>query len=313
MFCSRCGAKLPDGARFCQNCGSPVYNGSVSAEKTQTQNNKVRHLPSPKKALAVCLGAAVIIAAIILAVKPADKPADIKPKNSASIVVPPVLNAPNTPDTGTPESGGADLNKTVDTILSGVESLAGFVQPDGFYQPLANLTDVDGNGVYELMLLYRINDGGAFRAEYSVWRIEGDDYSALRTDTLYDEVGGNSGYIVPVVDAGGNPYLMTVSRNPQGDRFNDTYIYLPWNGEQTVLSDAWVYMEAHGIYGQEDEGEYILGDKRVDKAEFDSRQADFACYWSELNLNKGPGSAGGSMSFEQVRETDLSEKTYFSP
>lgn len=65
----------------------------------------------------------------------------------------------------------------------------------------------------------------------------------------------NSGYILPVVDMSGNPYLLTVSRNPQGDRFNGTYIYLPWNEEQTVLSGAWVYIGARGVYGQEDEGE----------------------------------------------------------
>lgn len=315
MFCNRCGTKLPDGARFCQNCGSPVYYNGSTVDKHGAEDNRVRHLPSPKKALAICFASIVVIAAIILAIQPEEKERDVLPKSSVNIVLPPALNLQDAAETEEPpqEVAEADLNMTVDAILSSTEKLEGFVQPDEFYQPLANITDIDGNGIYELLLLYKIELGDRFRVDYSVWRIDGEDCSVLRTDTLYEEVGGNSGYILPVVDAGGNPYLMTVSNSPEGDRFNVTYIYMPWNEEQTVLSDAWVYMEAHGVYGQEDEGEYILGDKRVDRAAFGSRQADFIGYWSTLNLLEGPDSFGGSMSFEQMREYDLTEKTYFTP
>lgn len=315
MFCNRCGAKLPEGAKFCHNCGSAAYNGAESTVKKETRDTQVHHLPSPKKALAIVLATVVVIAAGILAFKPGDKSVDTKPNKGTSIAQPSAVIPQKPAASEEPQTADSapDLNKTVNTILNGIEMLDGFVAPDKFYQPLANITDVDGNGVYELFLLYRINDGGRFRVDYSVWSIDGGGYSALRTATLYDEVGGNSGYIVPVVDRGGNPYLLTVSRSPQGENFNDTYIYLPWNREQTALTDAWIYMEGHGTYGQEDKGWYILGDKRADKDDFDSRQADFTCYWSELNLNKGPDGGGGSLSFEQVREMDLSTKIFFSP
>lgn len=315
MFCIRCGAELPEGARFCHNCGSPVNNNADAVDKHRERATEVRHLPSPKKALAICLAVLVLVAAIVLAVQPEKKESPARPKTSVNITFPSMSDLQNKADAGEPlpDAPEGDLNDAVDAILSSTEALEGFVQPDEYYQPLANITDIDGNGIYELMLLYKIELGDCYRVDYSVWRIDGAQYSVLRTDTLYEEVGGNSGYIVPVVDAGGNPYLMTVSRNPQGDRFNDTYIYLPWNEEQTVLSDAWVYMEAHGVYGQEDEGEYILGDKRVDKAAFGSRQADFIGYWSTINLLEGPDSFGGSMSFEQMRESDLNTKTYFTP
>lgn len=315
MFCIRCGAELPEGARFCHNCGSPVNNNADAVDKHRERATEVRHLPSPKKALAICLAVLVLVAAIVLVVQPEKKESPARPKTSVNITFPSMSDLQNKADADKPlpDAPEGDLNDTVDAILSSTEALEGFVQPDEYYQPLANITDIDGNGIYELMLLYKIELGDCYRVDYSVWRIDGAQYSVLRTDTLYEEVGGNSGYIVPVVDAGGNPYLMTVSRNPQGDRFNDTYIYLPWNEEQTVLSDAWVYMEAHGVYGQEDEGEYILGDKRVDKAAFGSRQADFIGYWSTINLLEGPDSFGGSMSFEQMRESDLNAKTYFTP
>ena len=35
MFCEQCGKKLPDGARFCPNCGTPVPQDD---ENIETQN-----------------------------------------------------------------------------------------------------------------------------------------------------------------------------------------------------------------------------------------------------------------------------------
>lgn len=42
MFCEKCGAKLPDGAAFCINCGTPVQNdggtAQVAAQPLPNQN-----------------------------------------------------------------------------------------------------------------------------------------------------------------------------------------------------------------------------------------------------------------------------------
>lgn len=327
MFCNRCGAKLPEGARFCHNCGSAAYSGEDSAHTRENQReNSARDFqakpmpekqPRSKAVLAVCLGIAAILVVVILVGLLIKKPAE-----TTDAVIPP--SAPlagqdevsSAPEEGTqtnqnaPES--ADLNETVDAILSGMESLEGFVEADEFYQPLASLTDIDGNGVYELLLLYKKNDSGMIDVKYTVWSIDGEDFSALRTDTLYSEVGGNSGWIVPVVDKEGKPYLLAVSREPQGDRFNNTYVYIPWNEDQSELTDEWVYMESHGIYGEADKGSYILGDKSVDKEDFDRRQASFTNYWSELNLNNAPTEDSGIMSFAQMRETDLNDIEFYS-
>ncbi len=43
MFCPKCGAKLPDSARFCNTCGNPIGSQSPAAEQTQ------HYTPPPRK------------------------------------------------------------------------------------------------------------------------------------------------------------------------------------------------------------------------------------------------------------------------
>lgn len=36
MFCSNCGNKLPDGAKFCNSCGSAIVNNTETKEGRKT-------------------------------------------------------------------------------------------------------------------------------------------------------------------------------------------------------------------------------------------------------------------------------------
>lgn len=210
-----------------------------------------------------------------------------------------------------------DMNQVIDEILTKVESTSGFVKPDDYYQPLASFTDVDGNGVSELLVVYKVkqrSSGGFddYNALYDVYAVKSDgSYTAVTTgQTLYQEVGGNSGVLGLVVDKAKKPYLMVESSSPQGDRFNDTICYIPWGGDQSKLEDEWVYLESHGTYGEEDKGQYILGDTKVDKAAFDARQTEFMSLWTDLDLNRGPGNGGNNMSFSQIRSIDMNTYTF---
>lgn len=208
----------------------------------------------------------------------------------------------------------ADKNQVIDQLLTQIEGTAGFVTPDDYYQPLASFTDIDGNGVNELLCVYKVKKGSDFQALYDVYSINSDgSYTvAASSQLLYKEVGGNSGVLGLAVDTAGKPYLMVETHSPQGDRFNNTYTYIPWNSGQTKLEDTWVYLEAHGVYGEERNGEYVLGDTKTDKATFDARRADFANHWTDLDLNKGPGNGGNNMSFEQIRNLDMNTFQFYS-
>ncbi len=208
----------------------------------------------------------------------------------------------------------ADKNQVINKLLAQIEGTPGFVRPDDYYQPLASFTDIDGNGVNELLCVYKVKKGNDFQALYDVYSVNGDGtcITVVSGQLLYQEVGGNSGTLGLALDAASKPYLVVETRTPQGDRFNNTYTYIPWNSSQSELEDSWVYLESHGVYGEESNGEYVIGDTKTTKADFDARRADFENHWTDLDLNKGPGNGGNNMSFEQIRTLDMNNYTFYS-
>lgn len=210
--------------------------------------------------------------------------------------------------TNKPSSSGGDKNQMVDEILSEVESRSDFLAPDSYYEPLVSLTDIDKNGVSELLVLYKTKD---YQVKYCVWSFVRNSYSLLKEDILYAEVGGNSGSLGLALDENNIPYLVLEARNPQGDRFHNTYTYIPWNHEQTEFSDQeTVVLESSGTYGEEEKGTYTLAGTRVDKKIFDDWRDDFTQNWTALDLNKGEGNGGNNMSFHRIRELDMNTMTF---
>jgi phage shock protein C len=62
MYCTQCGSKLDDAARFCSNCGKstspdmappPMPDGAYSAAY---ENKRLRRIPEQKKIAGVCAG-----------------------------------------------------------------------------------------------------------------------------------------------------------------------------------------------------------------------------------------------------------------
>lgn len=212
----------------------------------------------------------------------------------------------------------ADNNQIIEAVLSQIERTDGFVQPDSYYQPLASFTDIDGNGTYELLVLYKVkqpNDQGnnEFKALYDVYVVKDGACTAVtKGNLLYLEVGGNSGTLGLAVDKAKAPYLVVSSSSPQGDRFNNTVRYIPFSRDQTKLEESALYLESQGVYGEEDQGSYRVNGAKTGKADFEARQTEFQSLWTDLNLNWGPGNGGNNMSFTQIRELDMNTYTFAS-
>lgn len=336
MFCIKCGAKLPDDAQFCYHCGAQVYAGEEAPPPPAPPEMPARPvfpapLPvkqRPKWLLPLIAGASVAALLVVVGIwtvvgwgrqEPAIEPAARTPAATVTSAVPteapaatetPAAPTESPAATATPaaptESPAAqvDFNQVVDEILTEIEGSSGFLAADSYYDPLVSFTDVDGNGVHELLCLYKVEGDGVPEVVYDAYAVRADgSYTALCSrQSLYLEAGGNSGAIGLVVNDDKCPYLKLDIQSPQGDRFNDTIIYIPWGGDQEELGDAWVYLESHGLHGEEDRGQYILGDTKVDKAAFDARQADFTSLWTDLDLFKGHGNGGNTADFAGIRQ-----------
>jgi phage shock protein C len=56
MFCTQCGAKLPETARFCTTCGKPTAVAVPAAAFSATPPKKLRRILAGKKIAGVCAG-----------------------------------------------------------------------------------------------------------------------------------------------------------------------------------------------------------------------------------------------------------------
>lgn len=212
----------------------------------------------------------------------------------------------------------ADNNQVIEAVLRQVEATEGFVQPDSYYQPLASFTDVDGNGTYELLVVYKVKQPSnqsfdEYKALYDVYAVKDGVCTAVtKGNLLYLEVGGNSGTLGLAVDKAKAPYLVVSSSSPQGDRFNNTVRYIPFSRDQRKLEKPELSLEAQGVYGEEDQGSYWVNGSKTGRADFEARQTEFQSLWTDLNLNRGPGNGGNNMSFTQIRELDMNTYTFAS-
>ncbi len=74
MFCSNCGASMPEGQPFCTNCGAPLTDqqplqgGNEASQQISPKPPKAPKAPKPKKALLSWIIAGVATAAVITGV-----------------------------------------------------------------------------------------------------------------------------------------------------------------------------------------------------------------------------------------------------
>lgn len=95
------------------------------------------------------------------------------------------------------------------------------------------------------------------------------------------------------------------TKSPQGDRFNDTEMYIPWNSGQTVLSSAAIVSVAQGVYGEAESNLCVVKGVEADYDTYQSHRESFMAYGTDLDLRTGPGNSGNNMSFEHLHSFDL--------
>lgn len=200
--------------------------------------------------------------------------------------------------TETAEKTTSVVKGMVSDVITSIQKQSGFVK-NGTWEPLAVVNDFNGDGGQEFLTIYEMKSSDdSFNIMYELWSFAGNGAAKLKSEVLYAEVGGNSGF-VGIVNADGKRYLAIERHEPQGDQFNNYCIYFPWEKGQDAPGDESVYLESHGTYGEEAQGRYILGDQDVDQSTFEGKQKSFSNWVYKLDILSGAGN-GDVMSYEDI-------------
>lgn len=291
-FCTKCGKPLNDGDRFCYHCGEPVsgmkqeteIDTAVHGQSMEKGNNaKEKQIQRLLIAGISVLGVIVILLVVVLLSSGNSNSEKDLADNTEPVI------------TDTEESGVKDM---VADIISGIKSQSGFVT-DSYREPLAVCDDFNGDGIKELLAVYEIQRSDIqFDVVYELWSLPATGAVRLKSEVLFIEVGGNSG-LVGIVQSDDTVYLAIAQYEPEGDVFNNYYIYWPWKTGESSLGEDNVYMESHGTYDEEEQGRYILGDTKVDRSTFDAKQNEFSNWLYELDIFADPGN-GDAMTFDAL-------------
>lgn len=329
-FCTKCGKELRKTDQFCFYCGEPVrepgdtVNNIKPASEQEGENERkqaaeagpakaagketephmdtgVREKNGSKRKLFIGGAAGLILIAVILAIgigmhssgdKPQQAPAQTDMQSGEAS---PAAASQSTEGSAPTGQSTEDMLRD---IIARIEAQPGFVT-DSSWEPLAASGDFNGDGTQEFLAVYEMKNSGGINVMYDVWSLPSRGPVRLKSEALFKEVGGNNG-IVGIVNPEGKPYLAVYRYEPQGDRFNNYYRYIPWSETESAFLESDIYLENHGNYNNENQGRYIMGDTAVEKGEFNTRYAELTKWVYRLDF-LGGGGDGGVRTFAEMK------------
>lgn len=160
--------------------------------------------------------------------------------------------------------------------------------------------DFNDDGVKELLLTYEVNspDTG-YCVIYSLMRIDADGGEIIRQDTLYEEVGGNSGYC-GVTEYNGTKYFTLVEKIPNGQGYIEYMTLFPWDASgEKLINDGGYYLEcAVNIDEGRENGIFIWGDQKISMEEYDAKKNEIS-WIHKMDPAMGPD-PGYTASFDEL-------------
>ena len=169
---------------------------------------------------------------------------------------------------------------------------------DDFYmdldqQPLVCQSDQNGDGVWELFMVYLCKNGIDTYAVENVWLIDGNGPKCVSSGVLFHEVGGNSGTL-SMARRDGKLYAIIKTQQPDGGSFNDFTDILSLREGEAALGDEYISMNRTGAYGDEDNGQYVIDGSPVSRSEYESLLNSFDVIYTIDIL------AGGDENYSDV-------------
>ncbi len=162
-------------------------------------------------------------------------------------------------------------------------------------QPLVSQSDRNGDGIWEVFMVFPCQDGQGVYAEENVWLIDENGSSCVSSGVLFREVGGNGGTL-SMAQKDGKLYAVILSKQPEGDSFHDTVDILSLKEGEAALGDEHISMSRTGVYGGEDNGTYIIDGGPVTRSEYENMLASFETVYT-IDLLAGGDDTGTVLPF----------------
>ncbi len=198
------------------------------------------------------------------------------------------------------QTGDDSLGTAIYAILDDIESRDDY-RSDWIFEPLASVTDMNGDGIYELLAVYECVSSydGRDYVSCETWLIAPEGAKQVSTGVLYSEIGGNGGSAGLAV-RDGTVYVVLETRQPDGGDFDNVYnIFSLANGEAR-LGDENHYLDCQGTYGAEDSGRYAVDMNTVSRAQFQSFLDSYDTVFDiDLTADNGNGTV---MPFNIIRQ-----------
>lgn len=199
------------------------------------------------------------------------------------------------------------VNKSVAAILDRLEDQDGF-QADGYLIPRASVTDVNGDGRWEFLAVYKIDSS----VMYDVWSIREGGAQLLDHGELYVEAGASMGTLF-LYEKDGVDYLCKwTGIYDDEDSYTSRSQYIPLSEDEgELLFDEALTLEVL-TPADSDESEYYVNGKEASESAYSSQEDQFELL-VVLNWFGGAFAAPGDettpydsmMTFDEMRQHDF--------
>ncbi len=217
--------------------------------------------------------------------KPTEKPTEEKTEAKTDATTEATTTATTEKTTEPPtEAPKKTLKNDIDKIVKSVKSKKGFQNDNGAQGVVA---DFNGDGTYEVMILYSQHTNNDYSIRYEIWELEDGSSQMLVSGPLFAEVGGNQGTL-GVVKRDGKAYIMLNVESPAEMNFNETIDFIGWAKDVKAPEQAPTYsFTAKGISGDEENGTYKINGKDTPYSDYKAELKKFKTVY-ELNYYKTP-------------------------
>lgn len=266
-FCMKCGKEFPDNANFCPECGTKK-DTTPNIQSSAVKSKKQRRPLSTGGLIAIIVTIAVIlmiiIGVVIWAIVDAyyDNKYEYLQYSENNVEEFDIDDDDNSAD---PLSVMCDYAGDIVEEITEDKNYVAY----GLQESCAVLTDSNADDIYELYVVYNQKIDSVIHAKAEVWSLQPDNKQLLLTETLYTEVGGNTGTLGVYANAG-EIFVGVEKGRPDGSGFNDSSVFTPLNKLGNIKTEANEFTSS-GSYAPNSKATYKIDGKTVSETEYNTQ------------------------------------------